>query len=277
MSRHASPDATILDVLDILNNLNVLSGFMSDYCTTSMDYEIDEMKDIDMYIYKKWDKFRSSASNVAKDIVSTCYEKVINFIPYDDVDVDAVKKCKIVDFETFAKEKTAIFLINRQTSPASTNLVTIFYAQAIKALMCLAEEKYNGTLPIPVEMIWDDFACGASLPSFAKDISLFREFGISAMLLLQSEAQLKMAYGAAAPVILDNCDTYVYTGGNDIETIQANAVRMQVDYNKIARLKPGEFYVKRRFDAPCRVRRVNVPDDPKYLKAIAMGNKTINP
>ena len=42
------------------------------------------------------------------------------------------------------------------------------------------------------------------------------------MLMLQAEAQLEQCYRRDGNTIIANCDSYIYLGGNDIET--ANAI-----------------------------------------------------
>lgn len=60
------------------------------------------------------------------------------------------------------------------------------------------------------------------MQTFPEYISIFREKGMSLTILLQSEAQLHQMYGSDAITILDNCDSYVYLGGNNISTAKSS-------------------------------------------------------
>ena len=104
----------------------------------------------------------------------------------------------------------------------------------IKVLFEEAESKENGKLEIPINIICDDFACGGKIRDFEQYISIFRAAGISVTLLLQSESQLSGMYGQTeATTIINNCDTYLYMGGMDIETCKNVALRMTWPLHKV--------------------------------------------
>ena len=70
------------------------------------------------------------------------------------------------------------------------------------------------------------------------------------MLLIQSEAQLKEGYGADDKTIIGNCDTYVYLGGNDVDTAKSVAERCDVPLRKILNMPVGTNWIFRRGQEP---------------------------
>ena len=89
------------------------------------------------------------------------------------------------------------------------------------------DECPNSCLKVPTTFILDDFATNARIDNFENIISNIRSRGISAMIMIQSEAQLEAGYGCNAQTILDNCNTYVYMGGGDPK--QANKIALRAN------------------------------------------------
>ena len=105
-------------------------------------------------------------------------------------------------------------------------LVNIFLTQTMNELCRVADrECKNNCLPVPVRFILDDFATNCKIEEFPRMIASIRSRGISTMLMIQAESQLTENYGYDGKTIIGNCDTYVYLGGNDIETAKAVAER----------------------------------------------------
>ncbi len=103
---------------------------------------------------------------------------------------------------------------------------------------------------MPVRFILDDFATNCHIADFPRIIASIRSRGISAMLMVQAESQLMHGYGDDGRTIIGNCDTYVYLGGNDVETAQSVARRCDVPVKKILNMPVGTNWIFRRGEAP---------------------------
>ena len=68
--------------------------------------------------------------------------------------------------------------------------------------------------------------------------------------MLQSESQLSVAYGADDKTIIGNCDTYVYLGGNDVETAEHVAKRCNVALDKVLYMPVQTNWIFRRGQRP---------------------------
>ena len=187
---------------------------------------------------------------------------------------ESVRKCLVnpaqFDFRSLLKPRTALFVRTSPVDEANQRFTTLFYKQAFKSLFELGEAQAKKALPYPVHVFCDDFATGSPIAGFDKLISIFREKGISATLLLQSESQLASIYGErAATTIINNCDTYVYMGGMDDATCYHVARRAKVPVDEIFELPTEMMYLFRRGQKPIRTKRYQTLDDDVYQREIA--------
>ena len=104
-------------------------------------------------------------------------------------------------------------------------------------------------------------------------LSICRAKGIAFLgILLQSESQLKRMYGENEAIeIMDNCDTYVFFGGNNFETARSLSLKLNVPLDEILYLPVGQIVVLRRGHKPVFSTRFDVFNDEFYQK-IANGN-----
>lgn len=122
-------------------------------------------------------------------------------------------------------------------------------------------------LPIPVHLLADDFATGCPVPMFDQYISIFREKQISVTLLIQAESQLSSLYGyEAATTIINNCDTYIFMGSNDLATAQNISLRVNRPLEDVLHMKIGNQILFRRGARPKLGKRYNILEDETYRK-----------
>ncbi len=131
-----------------------------------------------------------------------------------------------IDLNAIGHEKTVLFLNVSDTDHSQDVLINILYTQLFQCLIADADAREGGQLEIPVRIIMDDFASGATIPNFDKIISVVRSRDIWLTLCLQSISQLDSLYTEAqALTIINNCDHLVYMGSNDIRTAEFIATR----------------------------------------------------
>ena len=144
-----------------------------------------------------------------------------------------------------------MFVVVSDTDRSMDDLVNIFFTQAMNEL-CRYADKWgeDSRLPVPVRFILDDFATNCTIADFPRMISSIRSREISTMLMIQVESQLTEKFGYDGRTIIGNCDTYVYLGGNDIETAKAVAERCDVPLKKILNMTIGNNWISRRGQEP---------------------------
>lgn len=214
-----------------------------------------------------WESFCHLPSKTASCVVSALSSTISYLFNPELMDMMCLPRS--IDFERFAREKTVLFLITSPVNRALTNLVSVFYATAMKELFELAEQNPDGRLPIPTHMICDDFATGAPIPDFGKYISIIREKELSVTLLCQSESQLESLYSPAEAVtVINNCDTYVFTGGMDLKTAHNVSLRMNMPVDAVLSLPVGQFVVFRRGQKPVKTQRYPILEDPLHRQLL---------
>ena len=125
-----------------------------------------------------------------------------------------------IKFTKLVEEKTALFLNVSDTDRTNDKLVSLFYTQLFHELIRYADSLEESRLPIPLNVIMDDFATNTFISGFADIISVIRSRGISVDIILQSLSQLKGKYREAdAMTIINNCDRCIYLGANDVQLI----------------------------------------------------------
>ena len=123
-----------------------------------------------------------------------------------------------LDLPSIGEKKTALFALIPDNDTSFNFLVSILYTHLFQQLFFLADHKYNGTLPVPVHFVMDEFA-NVSLPDdFEKILSVMRSRGVFVSIILQNLAQLKALFEKQWESIVGNCDELLYLGGNEQST-----------------------------------------------------------
>ena len=220
-----------------------------------------------------WRTIRDLAPRTASCILSIV-NNAIDKIFSENV-LEMTRKDRRVSFRKLGERKTALFIVTSPMNRSLNNLVNLMYADMFRVLFETAENRESGTLKVPAHIICDDFACGSRIRDFEDYISIFRAAGISVTMLLQSESQLSSMYGStAATTIINNCDTYVYMGGMDIETCGNVSKRMNKPLEKVMSMPLEQVVVFRRGTQPAVARRYQTLDDPVYQELLKKRQRT---
>lgn len=187
-----------------------------------------------------------------------------------------MNSAKKIDFEKLASKKTVLFVLTSAVNPSLYTFVNLFYSQVFKSLFEYAETLPDGKLPRPVHVLCDDFATGGRILNFPEYISIFREKMISTMLLIQSESQLVEMYGHAnATTIINNCDTYVYMGSNDLSTARTISEKINLPLEDVLYMPLSQLFVFRRGQRPIITKRYDVEKNPQYRRVIEKHQKCL--
>ena len=119
-----------------------------------------------------------------------------------------------IDLERIGTKKTAVFCIMPISGESEVlkPILSTFYMFLFKRLYSLAN-KHNGSLPVQVRLLLDEFANIGEIPGFSKIISTARSPGIHVQFILQGRSQLDDVYDPnEAKSILANCPTVLLLG-----------------------------------------------------------------
>lgn len=202
----------------------------------------------DSYALSMYTKFRVAADRTLRSIMISVNSRLGHF---DTPELNGMTNSDNIDISSIGKKKTALFVVVSDTDRSMDGLVNIFFTQAMNELCRYADKECEDScLPVPVRFILDDFATNCKIEEFPRMIASIRSRGISAMLMIQAESQLTEGYGCDGKTIIGNCDTYVYLGGNDVETAKAVAERCDVPVKKILNMPVETNWIFRRGQAP---------------------------
>ena len=166
-------------------------------------------------------KYQMYAINFRADKCwSSIAQFVANALNVFDYEENAQMLCRSeVDLADLGRRKTALFVNVSDTDRAMDSIVNIFYTQLFQVLCREANDRPDGRLQVPVHIMLDDFAANVYIPDFDKIISVIRSRDISTSVILQSLSQLEGMYNKGqASTIINNCDTMLYMGGQDVDT-----------------------------------------------------------
>ena len=257
--------STFADVLDLHFSLKIEESGCG--ITTSLDpvFRKIEKAAPDCYAITSWKTFKEAAPKTAKSIYVSINPTLGAFTTSIR---NSMRTKPSIDFNKFSSEKSILFITTSPVKKALHGLANIFVSQAISELFTIADESETGALQIPTDIIFDDFATGAKVSDMPEKLSICRSKGIAFLgILLQSESQLKRMYGEyESTEIIDNCDTYVFFGGNNYDTARALSLKLHVPLDEILYLPVGRTIVFRRGQRPVFSTRYDIYNDEFYQK-----------
>ena len=169
-----------------------------------------------------------------------------------------------IDFASISQEPTAVFLHVSDSDYSLANLTSLFYTQALQALIAEADKQPDNRLQIPVRLYLDDFA-NLIVPDMDKTISVIRSREISVSIAIQSITQLEGLYGRAkAMTIIDNCDHLLYLGGQSVETARFIGVKANKPVSTILNMPLDRAWLFERGTLPKEVRKYDLTRHPLY-------------
>ena len=180
------------------------------------------------------------------------------------------------------ERKQAIFCIIPDSNDASLNfLVGMLYTQAFQELYYQADKVHHGSLPVPVRLLFDEFANVALPDGYARLQATMRSRNIMATIILQNISQLKELFKDSWEGIIGNADSFLYLGGNEKEThkyISEMLGKETIDTQTSSQSKGRNGSYSRNFQqtgrellTPDEVRRL----DNRYAIAVIRGEEPI--
>jgi len=174
-----------------------------------------EYKNPNHIAVKFYRDYRSGSAKTLKSIQITLSSRLEKF------NLRSLAEMTIADeleLDSLGEKKVALFALIPDNDSSFNFLVSILYTQLFQQLFYTADHKYNGSLPVHVHFVMDEFA-NVSLPDdFDKILSVMRSRNVSVSIILQNLAQLKALFEKQWESIVGNCDTFLYLGGNEQST-----------------------------------------------------------
>lgn len=165
---------------------------------------------------RQYKVFKQAPSETAMSILITA---AVRLAPFTLPEVQRITATDNMELEKLGERKQAIFCIIPDSNDVSLNfLVGMLYTQAFQELYYQADKVHGGSLPVPVRLMFDEFA-NVSLPDgYARLQATMRSRNIMATIILQNISQLKALFKDDWEGIIGNADAFIYLGGNEQST-----------------------------------------------------------
>ena len=160
--------------------------------------------------------FKQAAGKTAKSILVSAAVRLSAFtLP----EIQNITNEDSLEISMLGERKQAIFCVIPDSNDNSLNfLVGMLYTQAFQELYYQADKNHMGPLPVPVRLMFDEFANVALPDGYARLQATMRSRNIMATIILQNISQLKSLFKDDWEGIIGNADTLVYLGGNEQST-----------------------------------------------------------
>ena len=160
--------------------------------------------------------FKQAAGKTAKSILVSAAVRLAAFtLP----EIQNITGEDSLELARLGERKQAVFCVIPDSNDNSLNfLVGMLYTQAFQELYYQADKVHQGPLPVPVRLMFDEFANVALPDGYARLQATMRSRNIMATIILQNISQLKALFKDDWEGIIGNADTLVYLGGNEQST-----------------------------------------------------------
>lgn len=179
-------------------------------------FEALEEDDPNHIALRQYRVFKQAAGKTAKSILVSAAVRLASFtLP----EIQSITNKDSLELSKLGERKQAIFCVIPDNNDNSLNfLVGMLYTQAFQELYYQADKVHMGLLPIPVRLMFDEFANVALPDGYARLQATMRSRNIMATIILQNISQLKALFKDDWEGIIGNADTLVYLGGNEAST-----------------------------------------------------------
>ncbi len=165
---------------------------------------------------RQYKVFKQAPSETAMSILISA---AVRLAPFALPEIQRITATDEMELERLGERKQAIFCIIPDSNDVSLNfLVGMLYSQAFQELYYQADKVHGGSLPIPVRLMFDEFA-NISLPDgYERLQATMRSRNVMATIILQNISQLKALFKDSWEGIIGNADAFIYLGGNEQST-----------------------------------------------------------
>ena len=179
-------------------------------------FEALEEEQPDHIAVRQYHIFKQAAGKTAKSILVSAAVRLASFtLP----EIQRITASDDMELDKLGERKQAIFCIIPDSNDASLNfLVGMLYTQAFQELYYQADKVHQGTLPVPVRLMFDEFANVALPDGYARLQATMRSRNIMSTIILQNISQLKALFKDEWESIIGNADSFIYLGGNEQST-----------------------------------------------------------
>ena len=165
-------------------------------------FERLEMRDPENIAVKQYHIYKQAAGKTAKSILISVgvrlaafnLPQIANLTCHDELDLASM-----------GEKKVALFCCIPDADTSLNYLVGMIYTQLFQTLYYVADRKYGGRLPIPVNCIMDEWPNVALPDDFEKILSTCRSRSIFCSIIVQNMSQIKALFKDSWESLVGNC------------------------------------------------------------------------
>ena len=163
------------------------------------------------------------------------------------------------DLYSIGEKPAAVYLVLPDEKSTYGSLMSAVIKMLYVVLTAKALARPDGSLPVRVNFLLDEFSNISPIPDFASMISAGRSRNIRFIICVQSRYQLISKYGEeVAKTIISNCGIMMYMYSQDLDTLKEYAERAGngpdgrplLSVRDLQQLEPGQALVLRRGHRP---------------------------
>lgn len=185
--------------------------------------------------YKSYQTFKMGAGKTLKSILISCAVRLNTF------DIPAVANMIRTDLDNpelninlmeLGFEKTALFCVIPSADDTYNFIVSMMYSQLFETLYYYQEHgaTWKGNeysrLTHRVRFLLDEFCNIGQIPTFEKKLATMRSYGLSCAIIVQNKKQLEEMYDKKTEGLIGNCDTTLFLGSPEPETLKYISERL---------------------------------------------------
>lgn len=179
------------------------------------DYE--QLYGSENFTMRNWADFQNYKDRTLDSVIAVTTAK---FSFFNIQSVSELTKIDTLDITSWGETKTIVYLVLPDNDTTFNFLSALLFSTAFNTLSRYADTVCNGSLPIHVRAVMDEFANTGIIPNFAEFMATLRSRNMSIAAILQTISQMQGLYKErdAWKTIIGNCDSLLYLGGNEEET-----------------------------------------------------------
>lgn len=175
-----------------------------------------EEKEGNVFAVRQYKKYLTGATKSKSSIILSVCARMSVF------DIDLIRELTSEDqleLNNLANGNSILYIITSDSDRTLDFLNSVLYSQLIQILYKEADDNYGGSFPKPVSLFLDEFK-QLRINNFEDIISTNRSRNIPIHILIQATSQLKEAYKDSYSSIMGNCDSYLFLGSKEKETLK---------------------------------------------------------
>ena len=219
-SKISNYEPSLPQVTDLIRHLERTDSDVES--VLEMMYEELNEKIPNNYAYRQFQLFNKNFAGETRNSVKAIIAS--RFSVFEHEEVRELLQTDTMNIETWNTEKTVVFINVPEVNDAYQFISSLLFSTIFKTTIKTADEVIQGVLNkelIHIEIYGDEFAQLGKINNISKYLAVIRSREISLKIILQGLPQLDMIYGKEeAKSILSNCETLLYLGTNDKDTIE---------------------------------------------------------